>query len=137
MNAGIVRHRAQPETAAMKLTAASRNQNFIRAYADHEVKVGERTTTSNCLITADHLEDWNVQSIAALSVADLQPIFALKPEIVILGTGVKQIFPSAAIQAAFLAREIGIEVMALGAACRTFNVLLSEDRKVLAALVLT
>jgi len=137
MNAGIVRHRAHAETVAMKLTAASRNQNFIRAYADHEVKVGERVITSNCIITADHLEEWKVQSIATLSVADLQPLFALKPEIVILGTGVKQIFPSPAIQTAFLAREIGIEVMALGPACRTFNVLLSEDRKVLAALVLT
>lgn len=121
----------------MKLTAAVRSQNFIRSYADHEVRISERTLTHSCLITTDRVvDDWSARSVSELSIADLQPIFALNPEIVILGTGPRQQFPSPAIQAAFLAREIGLEVMATGPACRTFNVLLSEERRVLAAMIL-
>jgi len=121
----------------MKLTLASRNQNLIRAYAAGEVRIGDQTLHSNCLITQDQIvANWSAQSVDALTSADLQPIFGFKPEVVILGTGERQQFPASAISAAFLAREIGFEVMDLGAACRTFNILLSEDRRVVAALLL-
>jgi uncharacterized protein len=121
----------------MKLTLASRSQNFIRAYAAGEVRLAGQVLQNNCLIAPEQIiNDWSARSVESLSGADLQPIFALKPEVVILGTGMRQQFPAAAIRAAFLAREIGFEVMDLGAACRTFNVLLSEDRRVVAALLL-
>lgn len=120
----------------MKLTLASRSQNFIRAYEAGEIRLGDQVLRANCLIAPEQvISDWSVRSVATLSTTDLQPIFALKPELVILGTGMRQQFPAPAIQAAFLAREIGFEVMDLGAACRTFNVLLSEDRRVVAALL--
>ncbi len=60
----------------------------------------------------------------------------MAPEIVLLGTGETQRFPDTAVLGAILARGIGVEVMANGAACRTYNVLVSEDRKVAVALVL-
>ncbi len=121
----------------MKLTLASRSQNFIRAYERGEVRIGEQVIRNNCLISPELIDlQWSAQSVDLLSKDDLLPIFALKPEIVILGTGMRQQFPAAIIRAAFLAREIGFEVMDLGAACRTFNVLLSEDRRVVAALLL-
>lgn len=121
----------------MKLTLASRNQNLIRAYATGEVRVSDQTLHSNCLITPDQIvADWSAQSVDTLTSADLQPIFAFRPELVILGTGERQQFPAQAIRAAFLSREIGFEVMDLGAACRTFNIVLSEDRRVVAALLL-
>jgi uncharacterized protein len=127
----------------MKLTLASRSQNYIRSYEPghaHEkglVRLNDRTLQNNCLIAPEQvIDNWNARDVATLSTADLQPIFELKPELVILGTGIHQQFPAAAIRAAFLAREIGFEVMDLGAACRTFNVLLSEDRRVVAALLL-
>lgn len=120
----------------MKLTLTSRGQNIIRAYAAGEVRIGEQTLHDNCVIAADNIVEWSVQDVASLSVADLAPIFALNPEVVVLGTGERQQFPPPAIHAAFMAREIGFEVMDLGAACRTFNILLSEDRRVVAALLL-
>lgn len=121
----------------MKLTLTSRNQNLIRAYSPGEVRVGDQTFQTNCLISQDQIVAWSAQSVGMLTNADLQPIFALKPEVVILGTGERQQFPAPSILASFLAREIGIEVMDLGAACRTFNILVSEDRRVVAALLLS
>lgn len=122
----------------MKITPANRAQvNFIRAYAAGEVRIGETVVRGNCLVTARELvSDWNAVDAANLTLAQLEPIFALRPEIVVLGTGMRQTFPPPQIHAAMLSRRIGFEVMDLGAACRTFNVLLSEDRPVLAALLL-
>lgn len=121
----------------MKLTLASRSQNYIRAYAGDEIRLHTQVLRQNCLIAPEQIvSNWTTANVATLSTADLQPIFALQPEVVILGTGLRQQFPATAIRAAFLAREIGFEVMDLGAACRTFNVLLSEDRRVVAALLL-
>jgi uncharacterized protein len=66
----------------------------------------------------------------------LAPLFALNPEVVVLATGTIQKFPRAALRAEFTTRRIGIEVMEIGAACRTYNVLVGEERRVLAAILL-
>jgi uncharacterized protein len=63
-------------------------------------------------------------------------LFEYQPEVVVLSTGPRQQFPRAALRAEFATRRIGLEVMEVGAACRTFNVLLSEERRVLAAVLL-
>ena len=119
----------------MKLTLASRSQNYIKAYQADSIELAANRIYSNCLIAPERvIIDWTARDVASLVNADLAPVFELQPEVVIIGTGMKQQFPAAAISAAFLARAIGFEVMDLGAACRTFNVLLSEDRRVVAAL---
>ena len=65
------------------------------------------------------------------------PLFALKPEVVVLADRhATQKFPRAALRAEFATRKIGLEVMEIGAACRTYNVLVSEERRVLAAMLL-
>ena len=121
----------------MKLTDETQaGTNFIRAYEPGQIRIGERAVRGNCIVTADQVIEWSAQSIAALTPADLEPIIALAPEIVILGSGETQQFPEASLLAAVLSRGIGCEVMNTGAACRTYNVLVSEDRKVAAALVL-
>ena len=66
----------------------------------------------------------------------LEPIFELRPELVLLGTGAQQRFAPADIRSAFATRSIGIEAMDLGAACRTFNILVQEERRVAAVLFL-
>ena len=122
----------------MKLTDDTQaGTNFIRAYDPGEILVGERALHANCIVTADQIMEWPVQTIAALTLADLEPIIALQPEIVILGSGATQQFPDASILGAVLSRGIGCEVMNTGAACRTYNVLVSEDRRVAAALIVT
>jgi len=64
----------------------------------------------------------------------IEPLLALQPELVLLGTGPTQRFPSAALRSAFTARGVGLEAMDLGAACRTFNILVQEERRVAAVL---
>jgi uncharacterized protein len=122
----------------MKFTLESNpNLNFIRAYSSEELKIGEHSIRSSCIVTANALlAQWPPTTLDELQVNHLEPIFELQPELVLLGTGARQRFPAAAIRAAFTTRRIGLEAMDLGAACRTFNILVQEDRRVAAALFL-
>jgi uncharacterized protein len=123
----------------MKLTLeGSSRLNLIRAYSAAEIRVGEQSLHASCIITADKLiTEWEPRSYAELALPHLETILALNPELVLLGTGAAQRFPAAAIRSAFMARGVGLEVMDLGAACRTYNILVQEERRVAAALFLT
>lgn len=122
----------------MKLTdERTAGAHVVRSYAPGQVRVGEQVVTSSCLISATQLiTDWRPRSIDTLELRDIDPLLAMNPEIVVLGAGVRQRFPSPEWMAALLSRGIGCEVMDTGAACRTYNVLVSEDRNVVAALLL-
>jgi len=111
--------------------------NFIRSYSAEELRIGEHSIRSSCIVMANALiAQWPPASLDELQVNHLEPIFELQPELVLLGTGARQRFPPADIRAAFTAQKIGLEAMDLGAACRTFNILVQEDRRVAAALFL-
>jgi uncharacterized protein len=97
--------------------------------------VSGRTLRANCIVTADTVvEDWNARSVENLAPEHLAPLFALEPEVVLLGNAAGQRFPSKEVRAAFLAKRIALEAMDLGAACRTFNILVQEGRRIAAAL---
>jgi uncharacterized protein len=123
---------------SMKFTLeASSRVNLIRGYSPQEIRVGSQRLTASCIITADTLiTQWEPASFADLTPEHLESILALKPELVLLGTGPTQRFPSAQIRKTFTSAGVGLEVMDLGAACRTFNVLVQEERRVAAALFL-
>ncbi|WP_116813695.1 Mth938-like domain-containing protein [Steroidobacter cummioxidans] len=111
--------------------------NLIRSYAPGEVRIGETVIRGSCLVKADQIiSDWRPRSVAELSLDDLQPVLALQPEVIVIGSGEKQEFPSPEVLGAVMSRGIGCEVMATGAACRTYNILASEGRTVVAALLL-
>jgi len=113
------------------------NINLVRSYESGTVRIGERVLHNNCLFNASELiAEWTPKTIAELSAEHFVAAFAWQPEIILLGTGVRQQFPSREIYAAIHARGIGFEVMDTGAACRTYNVLVSEDRRAVAALIL-
>lgn len=122
----------------MKLTDDSIGTiQLVRAYSPGEIRVGEQILTQSCLLRADKvIAQWRPQRIDELTADDLESIFALEPEIVVLGTGSRQKFPASSLLAKMLSRGIGCEVMDTGAACRTYNVLVSEDRRAVAALFL-
>jgi uncharacterized protein len=108
----------------------------ITAHAPGEVRIGERVLRSSVIVSADALDEaWPVRSVVELE-GSLEAVFSLQPEILILGTGETQHFPEPAVFAAVAARGIGFEVMDNGAACRTYNVLLAEGRRVALALIL-
>jgi uncharacterized protein len=130
--------RAGGIVSAMKFTLeASSRVNLIRGYSSREIRIGERRLQASCIITADKLiSDWGPASFAELLPAHLETILALQPELVLLGTGPTQRFPPASMRSELTARGVGLEVMDLGAACRTFNILVQEERRVAAALFL-
>ena len=122
----------------MKFTLEnSSNVNVIRSYSPEELRIGEHSIRSSCIVMANALiANWPPASLDDLQLNHLEPIFELRPELVLLGTGTRQRFAPAPIRAAFAERRIGLEAMDLGAACRTFNILVQEDRRVAAALFL-
>jgi uncharacterized protein len=110
---------------------------FLRGANGTSALVNDRTLLRSFIISPDVLiEDWPVVDIATLAVGDLQPLLALEPELVLLGSGATQGFPPPETLAACLTRGVGLESMTNAAAARTFNVLASEGRRVVAGFVL-
>ncbi len=114
------------------------NHHIINAVrADHLV-ISDRRINASVIVGARLLqESWPVASFGDLTAETIEPLLALKPELVVLGCGTRPAFPDANIQRAFLSQGIGLESMTLNAAARTFNILMSENRRALAALILT
>jgi uncharacterized protein len=116
---------------------AGRNTKVIRAYAPGRINVNDVLITRSFIVAPDRLvEDWPPQRFEDLTLENLKTALALDPEILIIGTGKQQSFLSGEIMAALGKGGIGVEVMDTAAACRTYNVLLSEDRKIVAALLM-
>lgn len=114
---------------------SSSSVNVVRAYSRSELRIGESRVQTSCIVTAERLiTDWEPRCFEALAPAHLEALLALEPQIVLLGTGPRQRFPPAAIRSLLTERGVGLEVMDLGAACRTFNILVQEGRRVAAAL---
>jgi uncharacterized protein len=119
----------------MQLDLDSSSGNLIRGFADGQITVGGATFREPLIVTADRIiADWSPPPPGQLTLADLQPVLDLEPEVILLGTGSRQCFPSMALITAVLRLGVGLETMSTAAACRTFNVLASEHRRVAAAL---
>ena len=110
--------------------------NLVRACAAGEVRVREHVIRSSVILSASEIVfDWPPGSVEDLQLDHLQAAFALEPQIILLGTGERLVFPAPAIGAAVQATGVGFEVMDTRAACRTYNVLVQEGRRVAAALI--
>jgi uncharacterized protein len=115
--------------------------HVIRAYRQGEIKIDAEVFHGSVILSADALES----AAEIRSIEDLAPVetarliaarmLALEPELVLLGSGARQVFPCAEFRAQFLRAAVGIEAMDSGAACRTFNVLVAERRRVVALVV--
>jgi uncharacterized protein len=116
---------------------ADTNHYSIRNYGPGWITVNDLEIRRSVIITPDQLVlDWPPQAFTELAESHFAAIAALEPEIVLLGTGVRQQFPHPRLTQALLTRGIGIEVMDTTAACRTYNVIMLEGRRVAAALLL-
>ncbi len=111
--------------------------NSIVSYAPGEVRTGARVIRSSVILApTGEPRGWPVRDAASLNALDVAPLLELAPDLVLLGTGERQVFPAGRVLAGFAARAIGFEVMDNGAACRTFNLLLQEGRDVVLALIM-
>ena len=107
----------------------------ITGYGAGYVAVDEQPLTQSFILTPEALiTDWGPQSLSDLDEQALGALIRLSPAIVLLGSGAEQRFPPPALLAAVLNKGIGIEVMTTPAACRTYNILVAEDRAVAAGL---
>lgn len=110
----------------------------ISAYDNDSIAInGELHNSSLVLSPMELITDWTPQSYSQLEADHLEAFYQLKAEIIILGTGSKQIFPPAPILRRLVEGKIGYEVMDTQAACRTFNILMAEGRNVVAGLFLS
>jgi uncharacterized protein len=134
----------------MKISLDKSPGNTIIAYDVGAIKVHSRVIptsevtrsnvriiTSSVIITPEDLiEEWPPADPAELATEHIQQVLVLQPEIVILGTGRRLRFPSVEVIQACHRAGAGFEVMDTGAACRTYNILAAEGRRVAVALLM-
>ena len=110
-------------------------RNAITGYGEGYVLVNSQRHESSLIVLPDQVLPWDVAGFEALTAEHFSSLKKLRPEILLLGTGPKQRFPHPRLTAPLAAAGIGVEVMDLKAACRTYNILVAEERKVAAALL--
>lgn len=122
----------------MQLTEHRYEQQFFLRHADAQsVTVIDRVLRRSLLVSATRIvEDFPVRQPDQLDGTAIESILTLQPEVVLLGTGARAVFPPQAVLAQFLKRGIGLETMDSSAAARTFNVLAGEGRNVVAVFLL-
>ncbi len=122
----------------MQLTLENPDFRYTLRGADgSSALVNDRRLETSFILAPSHLvENWRPRVIADLTPGDLSEVLDLQPSVVLLGSGASLVFPATAVLAACLTRGIGMEVMDNAAAARTFNVLATEGRRVVAAFLL-
>ncbi|HYN54518.1 MAG TPA: Mth938-like domain-containing protein [Methylotenera sp.] len=125
----------------LHLTQAE-GQNLITAYEDGSVSINRQRYTNSLIVMPELLiNDWTSSenktlTFDTLTTADFEKIAALKPEVLLLGTGKTHRFLHPRLSAGLSEQGIALECMTTAAACRTYNILMSEGRNVAAALLL-
>ena len=109
--------------------------NTFTGYGDGFVMVNGQRYETSMIVMPERLLPWSAASFDALLEADFQALLELNAEILLLGTGPRQRFPHPRLVRVLTDNRIGIEAMDLQAACRTYNILMAEERRVAAALL--
>jgi uncharacterized protein len=113
------------------------SRHRITEYSTGSVTINESEYRQSLVMTASTIHcPWPVSMLDHLTPENLAPIFDSRPTVVLLGTGERQLFPEPKVFSLFSKQGIGLEVMDNGALCRTFNILVAEDRDVTAAIIL-
>lgn len=116
---------------------SDRSFNTIYAYAKGYIVVNDQEINRSVIIAPERLiTDWPPQSFTDLEEVHLEWILRLEPEIVLLGTGSRQQFPHPQLIRPLIERSLGVEIMDTAAACRTYNIIVAEGRRVAAALLM-
>jgi uncharacterized protein len=112
-------------------------RNMVHAYGPGYVTIQQTRYERSLIVFPDELlSDWAPADLAALRPEDFEPLIARRPEVVLIGTGSRLRFPGGDVLRPLMDAQVGFEIMDVQAACRTYNILLAEERKVAAALLL-
>ncbi len=110
--------------------------NIFTAYGEGYVAVNHEKHTENLIVLPESiLSGWSNATVDTLTADDMAKLLALETEVILLGTGRRLRFPARPLLRPFALAGKGLEVMDLQAACRTYNILAAEGRKVAAALL--
>ena len=121
----------------MKLhLARPEGRNLFSGYGSGYVAINGTRYEHSLIVLPDRLADWEPARFEDLTAAMFDELAGLPLEILLLGTGAKLRFPAPALTRSLHEVRIGVEVMDTQAACRTYNILLSEDRRVGAAILI-
>lgn len=120
----------------MELTPDKGDGLHIRSYQNGQIETDEQTYSTSIIITPHAVELWRPKNVDALTEEDLLQLIAFNPRIILIGTGAVLKFPPTALFRLLIERQIGYEIMDTPAACRTYNVLMTENRLVVAGLLL-
>jgi uncharacterized protein len=122
----------------MKFAQDNQDEGYvITAYDNSSISINGKPFSQSLIVTRSSLqENWDVSAIDLLQPDHINQVLLLNPELIIIGTGNKLIFPAVEIYANIIERGIGVDFMDTGAACRTYNILMSEGRDVVAGLIL-
>lgn len=119
-----------------QLSLDPQGRNHIRSVSDDGLRIGDAVYAGSVIVAADAvIDDWPPESVEALEEDHLSALLTLKPEVVLLGTGANQCFLHPSRLAPLYRAGIGVEIMTTAAACRTYNILVAEERRVVAALL--
>lgn len=120
----------------MHINLETNEPNSIQAYTDKEIKIDSVSYQTNLIVSrAEIINDWSVNSIQQLDEASLAPLLQYQPKIVIIGHNQQGKFPPMTTMQKLSKMRIGLECMSIGAACRTYNVLLGEQREVVLGII--
>ena len=122
----------------MKFAQDSQDEGYvITAYESDCVSINGKVFNQCLIITGTQLNDnWAINTIDQLSYEHIELILSFNPELIIIGTGSKLVFPAVELYSSIIKRGIGVDFMDTRAACRTYNILMSEGRDVVAGLIL-
>ncbi len=121
----------------MDLTLQRPGQHhYIHSVSADGIRVVDQVCTGSIIVSANRLvRNWPVTTPGEITAGLIGPILDLEPEIVLIGTGERQVFLEPEILMHFYKQSVGVEIMSTRAACDTFNILVAEGRNVVAALV--
>ncbi len=122
----------------MKFAQDSQDEGYvITAYDKNSISINGKTFSKSLIVTTRQLqENWDITAIELLQANHINQVLSFNPELIIIGTGNNLVFPAVEAYSAIIKRGIGIDFMDTGAACRTYNILMSEGRNVVAGLIL-
>ncbi|MDF1758069.1 MAG: MTH938/NDUFAF3 family protein [Legionellaceae bacterium] len=121
----------------MEITLDIAEPNSIKSYDEKSITIAEQSYHNSIIVSKDTIHDkWPIQSISDISTENIQPLLSEKPEIIIIGHSEPNKQIPGNILAMLSKERIGVECMSVGAACRTFNLLLAEHRTVMFGYIL-
>ena len=121
----------------MRFTLEEHATNSVYKVGPEGITVGTELITDSVILTPDQIfRNWPVKSVSTITEQDFAPAIEAECDVIVFGTGDRPVFPPRAVVFAFARMGIGFEAMDTVAACRTFNILVSEGRRAAAGLIL-